>query len=82
MCRSAIVCVLVGSKSISRAAKDSLGFGSMGAHDCKNRCPKFEYVFHEGDEAVVRRVMGIVCFRFIYELGAAGAPIWGDVSYI
>ena len=49
----------------------------MGAYDGKDWCPEFEYVVHEGDGAVVRRVIWVVfVIWFTYELGGACAPFF------
>jgi hypothetical protein len=72
----------VGSESISRVSKYSIGFIGLSPYNGKNRCTQSEYAVHEGNGAEARRVMGIVFVQLIYELGGAGSPFWGGVTVV
>ena len=68
----------MGSKAIGHITTYSLRFSSLGAYDGQDRCPKIEYAVHEGDGAVVLRIMWVVFVWYIYmSLVALVHHFWG-----
>jgi hypothetical protein len=66
VCGEIIVYVFVGSKLVRGITKYSLGFRRLGLNGGEDRRPNLEDAVHEGDWAVVCRVVRIGFVGLVY----------------
>ena len=66
MCGEAIIYGSLGSESVRDVVEDPLGLHRSCSYSGEDRRPYLEYVIHEGDGSVVRRVVWDNFVGFVY----------------
>jgi len=74
VCGETVVYDSVGSEPVRGITKYSLRFCHLGPNCGKDRRPNFEDAIHEGNWAVVCRVVWFGFIRLVYEFCGAYAP--------
>ncbi len=69
----------MGSESVGRVTKDSLGFSCLGSYASEDGRPNFEYAVHKCYGPIVGGVVGVSFVWFVDKFGSVVAPFFGSV---